>query len=250
MQRNHSPLSIALLLAGCFIVLTQCGCGGGMSASETKARDALKDMGAIIANDAQGVHPATIMMMSEKIEQDIDNAIEEVGKLKHLTHLETTDLPVTDDHLKTIAGLSKINSLVLSGSQITDAGLKNIAGLSKMDALYIDNTAISPAGVETVSGFKNLKILEMSGCDVMSNLAPLTKLENLEWLILDNLTIDSSATDILGGLPRLTRLTIKGSTIAAEDLDRLKSTKPSLSIDLTSTPEEVNEVADPASAAN
>jgi len=231
-----------LLLVGCLLVIAQCGCDSGMSTSETAARDALRDMGAIIVNDSKGVHPATIMMMSEEIEQDLDGAIAKVGELPYLTHLDVSGLQITDDHLTTVAGLSKINSLVLSDTQITDAGLQNIAGLSKLDTLYIDKTAISPAGVDVVSGFKKLKILEMSECDVMSNLAPLTKLENLEWLILENSTIDSSAVDVLIGMPSLVRLTIKGSTIADADLARLKTEKPALAIDQTPAPSEGGEV--------
>lgn len=237
MRSNSLRSSSLLIICGFLVTVSQFGCDSGITESETKARDALREMGAIIVNDADGEHPATIMLMSEKIEKDLDGAVTNVGELTHLTHLEMTDLNVTDEHLKTVAGLKKINSLVLSGTQITDAGLKTISGLTQIDTLYVDKTSISPASVDIVAGFKKLKILDMSGCDVLSNLAPLTKLEDLEWLILDNSTLDSSAVDVIGGLPKLGRLTINGSTIADADLERLKSAKPNLSIDQSAEPD-------------
>lgn len=222
-------------LLGCLLIawaLAISGCGkGAMSQSESDARDALREMGAIIVNDANNVHPATIMLMSAKIKEDLDAAIQHVGELKYLTHVEATDLPITDAHAKTISQLSYINSLVLTGSLITDAGMTDLGSLKKLDTLFINRTAVTDASSKTIGKLSNLKILDASETGIVENLAPLKELPELDWLVLENTEIGAAAMGTIAELPKLNRLTVKGSQIAAADMAALKKAKPQLSID-------------------
>lgn len=237
--RGISPLRstqrVPILVLLSLVVLAQIGCGDSatMSASETAASDALREMGGILVKDAKGVHPATLMMMSDQIKSDLDTAIGHVGNLPYLTHLEMTDLAVTDAHMKTVSGLGRINSLVLSGTQVSDEGLKTISGLN-LDTLYIDNTKISSAAMDMIAGIKSLKILDISRTDTLSNIAAIETLPNLEWLIIDKTKIDTAAIGSIAKMPELKRLSINGSTVAAADIEFLKKEKPSLKIDAAS----------------
>ena len=54
---------------------------------------------------------------------------------------------ITDEGLKEVAKLQKLETLDLSGSKITDAGLKELAKLQKLRTLYLNNTQATKAGV-------------------------------------------------------------------------------------------------------
>lgn len=222
-------LKIVAYVLLCATCIVQAGCGepSTMSAAESEAGEALKALGGYPVKG--GAHYSSLMLTSQAAEK-IDETMEHVRELKYIGHLELTNLPVTDEHLKIVKGLKKVNSLVLTGTQVTDAGVETISRLG-LDTLYIDKTAITSAAMDSLGGMSKLKILDISECDVMSNLEPLENLKDLEWLILDNSKVDSSAVDILVRLPALGRITLKGATISDADVERLKSAKPSLMID-------------------
>ena len=166
-----------------------------------------------------------------EVKTDIDKAIEYVGQLPFVTHLELTGLPVTDEHMKTVCGTGRINSLVLTGTQVTDEGLKTAAGLS-LNTLYVDKSQITGAGMQTLGTMSGLEILDISGLD-LSDISPLASLSELEWLIMDNSDVSSEALEVVAKLPGILRLSINGSNYAEADLQKLKSAKPSLKIDRT-----------------
>lgn len=235
---HHRVLAVVAIAALSFAVGCGDGSSGPMSATESAAYDGLKEMGALVVKD--GTHPATVTMIpTEKIQGDIDTAIEYAGQLPFVTHLELTGLPVTDEHMKTVRKMSKINSLVLTGTQVTDEGLKTAAGLS-LNTLYVDKAKLTGAALQTLGGISGLEILDISGLD-LSDISPLKRLSKLEWLIMDNSNISSEAMDVIAQLPAIGRLSINGSDYTAEDLQKLKSAKPSLMIDRTE--------AEPAAAA-
>ena len=226
---NHASRLAALLLLVLLATL-QVGCSNKMSQAEADAREALRGMGAFASLDVDGIHVGTLMLTAPDILGKMDEAIPLVAELPYLTHLELTNTNLTDEHMKTVRGLRRLKSLVLSGTGIGDEGLKQVASL-KIDTLYVDGTEITPAAMDIVGGMTDMKILDISSADVLSNLEPLKKLTSLEWLVLENTEIDSSAVDIIKELASLKRLTIKGSTISPEDLERLKIAKPSMLID-------------------
>lgn len=209
---------------------SQFGCSNKMSQAESDSRGALRELGAFTSLDTDGIHVATLMMTGPGIQSKMDEAIPHVANMPYLTHLEATKTNLNDEHMKTVGGLKRLSSLVLSGTQVGDAGLKQVARRN-LDTLYIDRTQITPAAMDMVGGMSEMKILDISAANVMSNLAPLSKLEALEWLVLEDANIDSSTVDIISDIKSLGRLSIDGSTISSDDLARLKSAKPSLMID-------------------
>lgn len=222
------PLFVVLLL----LTSIQLGCSGSRSQSETDARDKLSEIGGIAGLDANQVHIASMMFTSAKPNENIDEAVALLADLPYLGHLELTGLNVTDEHMKTLTKLSRLNSVVLSQTQIGDEGAKLLSKLSKLDTLYIDETNITPVTMAVLAKQSKLKILDISGLDMTDHLEPLLALENLDWLLFKNSTINTAAADNIAKLPKLSRLSIQGSKISPEDLDRIKSAKPSLTIDL------------------
>lgn len=231
-------LNLINLLCVGILTLPVFGCGSSsMSDTESASFEALRGLGAIIVKDANNSHPASVNLIGPKVEAALDEAVGHVGNLPYVNHLDVANLPITDEHAKTFSELSKINSLVVSNTKITDAGLKSLSSLSKIDSLYIDETAITASSVDVIAGFSKLKILDLSACDVLSNLGALEKCPDLEWLVLKNSAIDAGTMDMIANLPSLRRLSLEGSTVADADIQRLKSAKPSLQIDRAAAPE-------------
>ena len=57
---------------------------------------------------------------------------------------------VTDEGLKSLAGLSTLESLQLHGTQVTGAGLKSLVGLPRLEALDLRGARLSDAGLATL----------------------------------------------------------------------------------------------------
>lgn len=238
LARPDFPRFISCLLLVVLLLGLAPGCSDSktMSAEETDAYEELKTLGALVVKD--GVHPATVALPAgaPQLSANLDKAIECLGKLPYLSHVELTNLAVTDEHMKTIGKLRRINSLVLSGTEVGDEGLKTVSRLP-LNTLYVDKTKMTAAAMSTLASISDLEILEISGLDV-SDISPLKGLKELEWLIVNETEIGTAAIDVMAEMPALLRLSIIGSQISPEDLLKLKKAKPSLQIDGPGNPEE------------
>jgi len=56
-------------------------------------------------------------------------------------------LPVTDQHLKHVAGLKHLEVLDLSSTQGTDRGLKELAGMKGLRWLNVSTADVTAAGI-------------------------------------------------------------------------------------------------------
>ena len=222
---------IVCLLIGLLLVCAGCG-SGTMSQSESDAREALRALGAMTVLDIDGVHVGTISLVSPTVQDKMEEAIPLVARTPYVTHLDLTGTNVTDQQMDQIAGLGKLHSLVLSQTGITDAGLKKLASRG-LDTLYVNDTQLTSASTPVIAGMSKLKILEVSG-DVASDLAPLSGLEKLEWLVLDDVTIDEDDVDVLAGMSSLGRLSLNDCTISEAAMGKLRSARPQLAIDVKS----------------
>lgn len=75
------------------------------------------------------------------------------------------DVPVTDDQLEQLAGLTGLKRLELSASQrgITDAGVARLAGLTDLEVLVLREAPLTDAGLESLQGLTRLKRLDATG---------------------------------------------------------------------------------------
>ena len=152
--------------------------------------------------------------------------------LRHFTKLDYLALvcpQVTDDGLRSLDGLTNLDTLLLSGSGITDKGLAHLAHLDKLQRLYLDDTKLTDAGLELLAGLKSLNALSLRGTQVSDNgLASLGQLPNLEFLMLADTRVTGSGLKHLRACSKLrsvyfTRCPIHGSELAAlQGMDQLE----------------------------
>lgn len=72
--------------------------------------------------------------------------VQSMTQLKELV-LGLGNNQITDDGLRYIAGLTKLERLCLQNSQITDVGLQHLVGLKKLQDLWVTNTAVTKDGL-------------------------------------------------------------------------------------------------------
>jgi internalin A len=63
-------------------------------------------------------------------------------------------------------GESDMPATAMHNDQITDEGLKSLAGLTQLELLDLQNTDVTDAGLQSLRGLKNLKALWVSGTKV------------------------------------------------------------------------------------
>ncbi len=191
----------------------------------------LKCLGLALKDNIQGYHGPTglshlaglgsleeLYFTSGKSLSDTDLAcLESLGRLKHL-HGRCENL--TDRGLASLSKLGQLESLGLSGS-VTIDGLNQLSRLANLQTLDISvyPDAMRPADGVTLdlSALTNLKTLELSGIPLQdADLASLSGLHNLEWLILDGAFTEEGLWH-LRALPELKFLDFRGMSCTAGD---------------------------------
>lgn len=67
------------------------------------------------------------------------------------------DTKITDDGLKHLKKLSKLQTLYLVANKVTDEGLKHLEGLTSLQTLHLSTPKVTDAGLEHLKGLSNLK---------------------------------------------------------------------------------------------
>jgi Leucine Rich repeats (2 copies) len=81
--------------------------------------------------------------------------------------LQMANSEVTDETLKHLEGMTRLQELDLNDTQVTDAGLKLIAKLPKLERLRLRNTKITDAGFrECLMPLELLRKVDMTGTAV------------------------------------------------------------------------------------
>ena len=102
-------------------------------------------------------------------------------RLKSLRRLLLRDALVTDDGLKSIAGLSDLEELDLSGVRITDKGIEYLRNLKAMRRLNLLGVQATDASMDVVAGMAHLEVLNLYRTKVTNT--GLAKLQNLKGLV-------------------------------------------------------------------
>jgi hypothetical protein len=76
---------------------------------------------------------------------------------KQIIHLNLAKMPVTDEQVKWIAGLSNLRRLNLNYSDITDQSMQLLARMKNLESLSVSGTGISIKGLNNLVGNKKLK---------------------------------------------------------------------------------------------
>lgn len=59
--------------------------------------------------------------------------------------------------------MKQLENLNLAGSPVTNEGLKTLAGLIELRSLNLDRTQVSDVGLKALTGFKQLQSLNLPG---------------------------------------------------------------------------------------
>lgn len=174
----------------------------------------------------------------------------ELAKMKKLASLNLSDTPADDAALKSLKGLRELDTLILSWTRITDEGVKTIAGLplSGLDLghtnisdraldilalrvpdltrLFLAGTQIDDGGAEALSSLKNLDCLDLCQTKITDKaLASLSQLTNLEELNLARTKVSDAGLTNLKNIKSLTCLELSETSVTDAGLSALTSLK-------------------------
>jgi hypothetical protein len=122
---------------------------------------------------------------------------------------------VTEDQLKHLAALPRVQVVILSGAnnasgaylpkQIGDKGLAHLAGLTELRELTLDGTHVSDAGLKHLAKMTDLQKLILSSTKITdAGLPELAKLKKLVSLWVDNTKVTKRGVLLLKkDLPKL-----------------------------------------------
>ena len=109
-----------------------------------------------------------------------------------LTILNASNLPITDDVIRSFTGLQDILHLELGGTKVTDAGLAHFKDCKKIGSLNLGNTAVTNAGLAHFANCKEMNILYLGKTAITD--AGLATFKDCEKLWLLDL-VDTNVTD-------------------------------------------------------
>lgn len=161
MTRQHLSMQ-RLLCPVLSLVLTVAGCG----TSEEPESPALRSM--LTRLNAQVVRVSSridyVSFEGTSIRDDELKTLRELdGKLRLL---ELKDTSVTDNGLRLVAGMTRLEALGLSGTQITDEGLLLVSTFVNLQKLYLNDCRITDQGLQHLRHLGSLTTLDLNGTAV------------------------------------------------------------------------------------
>jgi Leucine-rich repeat (LRR) protein len=142
-------------------------------------------------------------------------------------------LPITDEGLRFLEGLSELQELDLTGLPFNDADLRHVKGLSQLRSLKLGHgsTQITDAGLINLKGLNQLKTLSLDGSQVTdAGLEHLKGLSQLESLNLYNSKVTDAGLDQLRDFKNLTYLGLRTTHVTGEGIAKLQHALPNCTI--------------------
>ncbi len=190
----------------------------------------LQAQGAIAVINIATSRVASVNLSSLSDPSKTSEVVEQLASLRQLHALDLQRLPISDSDLTAVGKLRSLKSLNLNHSSITDAGLTHLSRLGDLESLNLVGTKITNAGLVALAGMKSLRVLDISDTAITGGLATLADLPRLEWLVMRNLDVGKSVTE-LATSRSLLRLSVEGTSVDTDACNMLRSALPELSID-------------------
>jgi len=110
----------------------------------------------------------------------------------------------TDDDLRYLKDVPKVEWVGLSQTKVTDKGLRHLRGCTKLNSLNLDNTAITDEGLAEIAGLAELQRLSLIGTPITdAGLEHLAKLTMLKYLSLrDTAITEAGKQKLQSALPQ------------------------------------------------
>ncbi|MEX0717034.1 MAG: M56 family metallopeptidase [Planctomycetaceae bacterium] len=140
-----------------------------------------------------------------------DAGVAAMSSLKRLEHLNLDGARLTDAGVAHLRGLDAVELLSLNFTDIGDVGLASLRELP-LTQLWLDRTEISNAGLRRIADdHPGLKSLGIAGTKITADgMEPLRKLKELSTLGVDPGQLNERSCALLGSLPSLKFLVIRG----------------------------------------
>ena len=114
---------------------------------------------------------------------------------------------------------------------ITNDDLKDLRKLTRIEGLWLDYMRINDTGLEYLKELKNLKCLDLSGTQITdAGLIHLKRLTNLERLYLQGTQITDAGLVHLEGLTNLERLGVQDTQVTDAGVEKLQRALPNCKI--------------------
>ena len=175
-----------------------------------------------------------------------DNGLRSLAGLSHIETLAIGNLDprqrpqgiglppnvITDAGLVHLRGLKSLRSLTLGGLPITDAGLEALKDLRNLGGLYLYGTQVRGPGLGRLKSLPALAVLYLDGSAVTDEgLGALKGATNLQALSLVGVPISGPGLFHLKALPKLNWLDVKECKLNFEDIDAFQVACPSVKLD-------------------
>ena len=137
-------------------------------------------------------------------ERQITDAMlkELAARVEHVEALELWGCPITDEGLRSLAGLPRLNHLNLGGTAITDDGLAFLASIPALRAIALGGTRTTDAGAAHLAKCDNLERVELQGTRTGDGaIRALAGKDKLRWLATGHLVTDDGLA-LLHELPQ------------------------------------------------
>lgn len=149
-----------------------------------------------------------VVMVNLREKAITDEHLKELRKLPKLENLNLIHTQITSKGSVHLAELRNLKYLALSNTQFDDSGLERLAHLDKMYALLLDGTNVTDAGLKHLEGMTNLE----------------------EWLGLSDTKVSDAGLRHLKRLTKLRQLTLRRTNVTADGVKELQRSLPGTQI--------------------
>jgi internalin A len=147
--------------------------------------------------------------------------LEGLADLKYLGLFYTRR--ISDEGMKCVARLHKLQGLDLCGTRVTDRGMRELARLTALTSLRLGGLKVTDAGLQALAGLSDLHSIDLSGTDVTDEgLREVVKHPTLTHVDLQTcMNVTDAGMKVLAGLPELTTLSLDGTGVTDAGLAEL-----------------------------
>jgi Leucine-rich repeat (LRR) protein len=152
-----------------------------------------------------------------------------------VTELNLSNTGISDNGLKSIPDLSKLQVLNLKGTRVTDAGLVHLACAPALREISLDHTGIGGAGFAHFKARAELRSLSANYTAVSdAALAELPGCPNLAKLALVGTPVTDAGLDNLQTVLSLEAVDLHETDVTSAAVDRFKTARPKAVLEWTS----------------
>lgn len=163
-----------------------------------------------------------------------DAALVHIKDLPKLEKLYLRGTLVSAEGMKTISGMKSLKLLDLSEVPTIDgSAMEPVSKLTNLENLNLWATMVDDQSMKQVAKLGKLKSLNLLQTQITNKgVAHLAEMPTLERLNLGATQVDGGVIEILtNGFPSLKHVTLSGSSVTHEEMDKLREARPELKVD-------------------